>query len=109
MKASMSYDLKECDLKGKVVEENERKMVLLYNHKSSLEISFLERKRTSLERRSLSLNSISLGKKKYESNELVRNLNYVIEIEHPYMQKCYLKSVNLIESMEIYNLISNIE
>jgi len=109
MKASMSYDLKECDLKGKVVEENERKMIRINNYKSSFEIKFLEKKRTALKKRSLSLNSINVGKKKYESNELVRQLNYVIELEHPYMQKCYLKSVNLIESMEIYNLFSNIE
>lgn len=108
VKATMSYDLKECDLKGKVVEENERKVARI-NYKSSFEIKFLERKRTSLKKRSLSLNNLNSGKKKYESNELVRQLNYIIEIEHPYMQRCFMKSVNLIESMEIYNLFLNIE
>ena len=48
------------------------------------------------------------NKKDHINNDLIKQLNYVIEIDHPYLEKCLIKSKNLIESMDFFNQIKNI-
>lgn len=36
------------------------------------------------------------------ANEYQRHLKYIIEVDHPYQQKCVLKSDNVFEGLEFY-------
>ena len=108
-KAFLSYDIKESDIKGKVIEDNERISSIKKKFNSSY--TFYNRNSTTLPiRKSLSLNNLfANGKRKQIKNDLIRNLNYVIEIDHAYMQRCFIKSKNIIDSIELYNQIMNLD
>ena len=78
-------------------------------NKPSIQLVNINNK-TSLKSKSLSaINIHEKMKKNYEDIELIRQLNYVIEIDNPYLQKCFIKSRNLIDSIDFYNHILNIE
>jgi len=109
-KAMLSYDIKECEIKGKMVEEeNERED---YGRRSKVSSSYLPRPfghKAPAKRKSLSCTNVNEKiRSKYENIDLIRQLNYVIEIDHPYLQKCFIKSKNLIDSMDFYNHILSI-
>jgi len=108
-KAILSYDLRESEVKGKLVEENEtarrnktRSSTIVRNPGKAYTLSSIKRSK------SLSLINIS-DSSLNEKIDLIRQLNYVVEINHPYLQKCFLKSKSLIKSMDFYNHIQNIE
>ena len=95
-KANMCYDLKECDIIGKFVDEKNSKKK---NKKSSSVSSFNELN---------NYNNFHIKPLSGEKNELLDQLNFVIDIDHPYLQKCYIKCDNLLESLEFYNEIIKI-
>jgi hypothetical protein len=107
-KATMSYELKECEISGKVIEESEIRFKSKFTFHSTAELKVLANRAIGKER-SLSANRTADRKKSYDRSDIARQLNYMIELEHPYMQKCYIKSKYLIDSMEFYNHITNIE
>lgn len=101
LKASLCYDIKECRIKGKYEEEEEaniRDNIQRHSHKNLRGGIFVK---------SLSFDSIfdESIKKEYENIGLIRQINYVIEIDDPYLCRCYIKSKNLIDSMEFYNQV----
>lgn len=109
-KASMSYDLKECEVSGRFIEESERVFWKKNHFSSTFELcGFNQKPQGFQKKRSLSLNHKIDKKETFDRSELINQLNYMVEIEHPYMQKCYLKCKHLIDSMEFYSKIANIE
>ena len=100
-KAFSSYDVKECEIIGKVVEEvdvsNNQKRLSHCNLTGPLHGTSIS-----------SDNILNANNKYYENIDLVKQLNYIVEIDHPYLQKCLIKSKNLIDSMDFYNQILNI-
>jgi hypothetical protein len=102
-KAVLSYDLRECEIKGKVVEEAPSRAPV----HPRLSHSNLRRSSQS-HNKSLSFDNVydkANSSKEYHNMELIKQLNYVVDIEHPYLQNCSLKCNDLIDSMEFYNEI----
>ena len=95
-KANIIYDLKECEIKGNYVEDNH--IIELNRNYSSTFVSVNKKKDRNGKRYSL------------DSRDEVKNyhLNYLIEIDHPYQQKCVLKNDYIFETVELYNKLKNI-
>lgn len=100
----MVYDLKECDIKVKCAQEIDRvsysrhstnsysNLHKLHNHNkesSSKMLKFLENKRSS-----------SVDRSDLSSERKNSHLNYFIEIDHPYLQKCIIKSDNIFDALD---------
>jgi hypothetical protein len=94
--------MKECQIKGRYVEEEESKSINYLNDMSKKRLKGKKSK-------SVSSNTI-LDKSKCncDNNESIRQINYVIEIDDPYLHKCYIKSNNLFDSMDFYNQVLNV-
>ena len=100
VKASLCYDIKECNIKGKYVKEEELTPCVNFQRYSHRNYNSIHVKRHSFD--CIYDHSI---KKDNEDIGLIRKRNYVIEIDDPYLRKCYIKSNNLIDSIEFYNQI----
>ncbi len=101
-KAMICYDMNECHIKGRYVEEQESKKM---NYLNEMSRKSLKGKKS----KSLSSNRISdKSNSDCENNESIRQINYVIEIDDPYLHKCYIKSNNLFDSMDFYNQVLNV-
>jgi serine/threonine protein kinase len=99
VKAFQSYDVSECQIKGKYIEETDERQCL--NSDGNKQSS----KQDETLKRSLSLNNLSGDLKGFRESEVTKQLNYIIEIEHPYLENCFLKCFNLIDSLDFYNEI----
>ncbi len=95
-KANIIYDLKECEIKGNYIEDNN--FIEIDRHYSCTFGYVNKRKDHNGKRYSL------------DSKEELKNshLNYLIEIDHPYQQKCVLKNEYIFETVELYNKLKNI-
>jgi hypothetical protein len=91
-KANTVYDLKDCQVKGNYVEENQITECKKRNSSSFGAILNLRK----------SLNYSCDAK----DNNI--HLNYLIEIDHPYQQKCVLKNEYIFETIEFYNKLKKI-
>jgi hypothetical protein len=86
-KAILSYNLKECEISGQLLEDKNGKKT---KFKKSLSVG--------------NINEISMTCK--ERHHLIEQFNYKIEIDHPYLQKCSIKCNQLLESLDLYNELS---
>jgi hypothetical protein len=101
-KATVIYDLKECDIKGNYIEEN-------FHDKEYLKsVSFIKSKRTEekviFSKRRCSENMH--GGEEIPSNN--KHLTFLIEIYHPYQQVCVLKHADIFEAVELYQILKKI-
>lgn len=91
-KANIVYDLKDCEIRGTYVEESQ---VVEWKKKNSSSFGATINPKKSL--------SYSCDAK---DNNI--HLNYLIEIDHPYQQKCILKNEYIFETIEFYNKLKKI-
>jgi len=101
-KAFLSYDINECQVKGKYIEEQEER----YSHTFD---SKLRKGKNDGLKRALSLSDLNINRNMFSDNVVTKQLNYIIEIDHPYLEKCSIKCNNLIDSLDFYNEIQFIE
>ncbi len=88
----MIYDLKDCEVKGTYVEEKD-----LREH--------IKRTSSSFGGLNNYRNVLSYSSDAKDNN---LHLNYLIEVDHPYQQKCVLKNEYIFETIEFYNKLKKI-
>ncbi len=101
-KANIIYDLEECLINGGFYEEN-----------SLEEIRFRKRNLSLLEENisvvdiKLRHSSDNLTTSTFDQSSITQpNLNYRIEIEHPYQQKIVFIGENMLKTIEFYKMIT---
>ena len=92
-KANIVYDLKDCEVRGNYVEESQVVIQGKKKNSSSFGSSFNPKK------------SLSYSCDAKDNNI---HLNYLIEIDHPYLQKCILKNEYIFETIEFYNKLKKL-
>jgi len=117
IKASIIYDLKECEIKGNYFKDiTYSELSTQRTFKTSnklhnilkLDNLYLENGKYST---SFSLNSLKL----YTSDEVKIkgskdfHLNYIIEIDHPYQKKCLIKASHVFDGLEFYKSLRNLD
>ncbi len=115
-KANIIYDLRECMIKGNYVQDslnnynkikrNSRTYFKLSNMSLANEKLFNDKKRKS----SRSSNNPTSSNTD-EDNDTITNkmhLNYLVEVDHPYQQKCVIKSDCVFEALEFYKNLTKI-
>ena len=105
-KAFLCYDIKDSEINGRYVEEIKESAPRKSCKRIIRDIKKSKKIRTV---RSKSLNQLQGEKSSVESKNTYNKLNYIIEISNAFIQNCFLKSKNLIESIEFYNELARIE
>lgn len=120
------YDLKDCEVKGnyyeKVAKKDSKLNIILsesrHQENSQVFTSIIKKKQMNKDLlNSLRQTPTFIVEDEAQANNrlLVRHpslnnllkLSYEIEVKHPYLQKCILKSNEIIESYEIFHQLSN--
>jgi hypothetical protein len=114
-KANVIYDLDECEIKGSYIQEIPQDLLKIYKRNSNANFKLnplcLETKSSIRKRRSsdhLTTLTTSTSDEESENSRKHSHLNYLIEIDHPYQQKCLIKGESVFETLEIYNKLKKL-
>ena len=109
-KANIIYDLDECEIKGSYIQEIYLDHIKTYKRNSNIDIKYntlsLEIKLPLKKRRSsdhLTYLTTYTSDEEIEYSRKHSHLNYLIEIDHPYQQKCLIKGESVFETIELFN------
>ena len=103
----MVYDLNECDIKVTCAHDIEKSNIFKHTTNSSSNLHDIKntvKKSLKIKKQRCS----SVDRKDFSSNKLESHLNYFIEIDHPYLQKCVLKSDNIFDAIDFSKQIKSI-
>jgi hypothetical protein len=116
-KASIIYDLRECQIKGNYIRENmeeisKRFMRMRKNYNSFVRL-FTQKeleKAAFYKQRRFSFATIKCIQKNEPRDDIIHpkeHLNLIIDIEHPYQQKLMMKGVYIFETLEFYKILKH--
>ena len=117
IKASLIYDLKECQIKGNYIRENtdeisKRIMRLRKNYNSFVRLftkNDLE-KTAFFKQRRYSFSTIKCIQNNEAKDDIIHpkeHLNLIIDIEHPYQKKLMMKGVYIFDTLEFYKILKH--
>jgi hypothetical protein len=111
-KANIIYDLTECEIRANSLE------ITNLNINTGIKNELTTGKKNSNSTKNLitvkndkngkKVNSSSTNKILKFNSDVENYKNYEIEIDHPYLQKCLIKSESIFETLEFYSQIKNL-
>lgn len=106
-KANLIYDLRECEIRGNYIEESKfDKRNTIMKHNSNSFVNIL--KKSSVNLQDIYQRKRSSSNYQRQEPEKMSQLNYLIEIDHPYLQKCVLKNDYIFEALDFYKQLKQI-
>lgn len=114
-KAHIIYDITECEVNAKFLQDhsfeynNQFKLTQSFKIRSNkLEIPENLVNRTRLSSTNLTMKTSSTTDEDHDFIFKPAHLNYLIEINHPYQQKCVIKGNYVFEAMDLFHNLEKI-